>query len=179
MTPSAPEQPAVMDYGLLQMAGSETPATQNLLVRGRGEFLFSKVVDTVRGGYFYPQDFLQNALLDLEACTDISLVLVPAYGADEALRVDLLVFTDPIVCSVLGLEETELAATIKRRISGQLGTEYLPERIEFFGLFPRRDAEGGVDHRWCKKQYLTGALHRSARQEIYQRVSELRRRCQP
>ncbi len=187
MNPSAPDQPSVMEYGLLApspvassfVASDEeepAPATQNLIVRGRGEFVFGKAMDTVRRGHHYPVEFVIAALEGIGGCEEISIVLTPAFGEGELLRVVVLGFIDAKLLAQMKLEEREIAATIKRRISAQVGNEFLPDRIEFFDYFPRRGEGGTLDHGWCAGQYLAGALHKKAKDPIYRTLSDIRRR---
>ncbi len=178
MNPSAPEQPSVHDHGLFKLQDmSEEPetATANLLVKGRSEHLFGKVVDTAHAGYHYPVELITEALAGVDSCDAVSILLMPAHGQSETLRVVLLAFTDPAEQTT----EVELAAALRRRIVGQFGLEYLPDRIEFFSHAPQRDEAGLPNHRWCARQYLAGALHRKSEHPIYTLVSELRRRCTP
>lgn len=176
MNPSVPDQPSVQDHGLLCLdAASEelSTTTTNLLMKSRNEHFFGKVIHSAHSGYFYPIDMMGEALAAIDDCAATSMLVVPAHGGGESIRVVLLVFTKP----ASDISEAELTATLRRRMVGQLGPEYLPDRIEFFSHAPQRDEAGLVDHKWCGRQYLAGALHRKSEHPIYARLSELRHRC--
>ncbi|HZH78377.1 MAG TPA: long-chain fatty acid--CoA ligase, partial [Archangium sp.] len=96
-----------------------------------------------------------------------SVVPAPTGGVAGHYRYVLLVFTGvqtPLTNAWL--------QEIRRCIELQLGAEHLPDRTEFFPLYPRKK-EGQVDEPWCHMQYLTGALHRKSSDPLFQSLTAL------
>jgi len=129
-----------------------------------------------RAGRMYPGDEILETLRGLPAYSGkgpyCSIVQVPVSGAavTDPLFV-LLIFTG---ARGSGVDEAEIAKKIRSRIEREMGQEFLPDRIQFFPLLPRYDADGNIDHIWCQNQYLNGSLFRKSRQEIYRSLTCLR-----
>lgn len=68
------------------------------------------------------------------------------------------------------------ATALHNLIETELGTDFLPDRIECLPLLPQRNAEGGADQEWCQFHYLTGELYRRQRSELYRCLSELKQK---
>ncbi len=59
-----------------------------------------------------------------------------------------------------------------RWLEREMGPRYLPTRVEVFGLLPRV-GKTGVDHGWCRSQYLSGALTKKASDPLFTMISRL------
>ncbi|WP_432740564.1 hypothetical protein ABXJ76_11190 [Methylobacter sp. G7] len=68
------------------------------------------------------------------------------------------------------------AAPLQALIETELGSEFLPDRIECLPLLPQRNSDGGADQEWCQFHYVTGELYRRQRSDIYRCLSELKRK---
>ena len=90
-------------------------------------------------------------------------VVVSAGRGINAASVSVLAFVEDG-----DVERSELSSFIER----ELGECYRPTRIEVFALQPRFDDEG-VDHGWCRSQYLSGALSKKARDPLFRMISRL------
>jgi hypothetical protein len=101
-----------------------------------------------------------------------SIVQVPVSGtvAADSLFV-FLIFTG---AGGAGMDEAAICKKVRSTIEREMGQEFLPDRIQFFPLLPRCDAEGNIDHNWCQNQYLNGCFSRKSRQEIYRSLTCLR-----
>jgi len=162
---AAPELPALGGSGRLclgQRGGKEivwTP-TPYLLTRNRGGWLHLGQYPKGRVGRTYPVQEVLDVLAGRVAYS--ALVEMPT-GVGDPLQV-LLVFG-----------EAADEESLRTRIAGEMGREFLPDRIEHLKLLPRRDEEGKADPAWCQAHYPTGELHRRQRDPVYQALSELKR----
>lgn len=161
----------------------ENAAGVSILTRGRKEWLFagSLLSDTGadgaatsilsgRAGRTYPRLEILETLRDLPFCSDCSIACAPFSGAVGDPLFVLLIFTG----GKTGVDEAEICTRIRNKIEREMGREFLPDRIQFFPLFPRYDQDGNIDHNWCQRQYLNSDLSRKSRQEIYRCLTRLR-----
>ena len=116
-----------------------------------------------RAARTYPR---QEILDVLSACQPyLALIEASVHGGDADPRQVLLAFGE-------GVDTKALQA----RIETELGSEFLPDRIEVLPLLPKRNKAGGADQEWCQFHYLTGELYRRQRHEIYRCLSELKQK---
>ena len=115
-----------------------------------------------RAGRTYPRQEITSVLLDCEHY--LALIEVPIPGGDADPRQVLLVFGDNVDTQAL-----------ENRIETELGSEFLPDRIEVLPLLPKHNEEGGADQEWCQFHYLTGELYRRQHNEAYRCLSALKR----
>ena len=115
-----------------------------------------------RAGRTYPKQEVLDLLVD-----DIDYLalieITSSYDGDVNAIYVLLVFGPNIDTSV-----------IHKCIVDGLGNEFLPDRIEWLPLLPKRNEEGGADQVWCHFHYSTGELYRRQRSDIYRCLSELK-----
>lgn len=116
-----------------------------------------------RAGRTYPRQEIMAILSDCEFY--LALIESPVAGGDADPRQVLLVFGENV--------DTKALLT---RIETELGSEFLPDRIEVLPLLPKRNEEGGADREWCQFHYLTGELYRRQRGAIYRCLSELKQK---
>jgi len=163
------------NYGLFSPAtlgrqDGEKTATTSILAQSQKEWLFVGSRLAGRGGRVYPRAEILNTVQGVGSGSLYSIVQTPPFGGAGDPGFILLVFTGGKPAdSFVGLT-SEILDVIEK----QLGKEFLPDRIRLFPLYPRRDADGNVDHNWCRDQYLTGGLFRKSRQETYRCLALLR-----
>ncbi|MDO9270201.1 MAG: AMP-binding protein [Methylobacter sp.] len=114
-----------------------------------------------RAGRTYPKLEVLDLLSDRVRYP--ALVETSVHGGDADPRQVLLTFG-------AGMD----AGALQVLIESELGSEFLPDRIECLPLLPQRNAEGGADQEWCQFHYLTGELYRRQRSEMYRCLSELK-----
>lgn len=148
----------------------EKTVTASILAIRRQECLFVGSRVSGRAGKFYPGTEILEAIRNLPYGSLCSIAQIPPFGAGAKPVFVLLVFT--------GGKPAQRAAGITKEIlqfiEREMGKEFSPDRIQFFPLYPRRDAEGIVDHNWCRDQYLTGGLFRKSQEETYRCLTQLR-----
>ncbi|MEM9458704.1 MAG: hypothetical protein AAGF11_31295 [Myxococcota bacterium] len=153
-----------------------TPAEPQYIALGRrrdDEYLYGGTIEPRRSGRVYPAQEVLAALDDCPFLDSASITTVAAGGSTLAQRFVLLGF--------LGHESDERFAALRparsaellRMLSRRLGEDLLPDRIELFPLHARRKQDA-VDHDWCQRQYVTGALFQKARTPMFRHMAALR-----
>lgn len=164
----------VMDYGILSLAPpgmqGEKAATLNILAKDRNEWYFIGSQKPSRAGRFYPFSEVLETLQNLLFGFCSSIVEVPASGSDSVSRFVLLVFLG----ARTDVDKAAVSKKIHDRIEITMGKEFLLDGIRYFPLYPKQGPDGTVDHDWCRFQYLTGALFRKSRQEIFTCLTRMR-----
>lgn len=125
------------------------------------EWIYLGQYPRCRAGRTYPEQEVLDLLKD--KIDYIALVKTHMHGGNANEKYVLLVFSP---------KPDTLA--IHKCIVNAVGNEFLPDRIEWFSLLPKRDEEGGADQTWCQFHYLTGELYRRQRSDIYCCLSELK-----
>lgn len=139
-----------------------------ILSRIRGRYVYGGTRDARREGRVYPAAEVTGLLESLDSLRGTSVFAVPTAGTSGQYRHVLLVFTGaPKPGAGTPLQE------LRRCIELQLGAEHLPDRFEFFPLYPRRQ-KGRIDDAWCHWQYQTGALHKKTSDPLFQALTALR-----
>jgi hypothetical protein len=164
----SPDLPSVNGWGRMALGKMEkdeivlTP-TPYILTPYRKIWHYLSQYPRGRAGRTYPK----QEILDLLSGTVRYLALVEAFthgGEVDPLQV-LLVFG----------EGTD-APALHSLIETELGSDFLPDRIECLPLLPQRNADGGADQEWCQFHYLTGELYRRQRSDMYRCLSELKQK---
>jgi hypothetical protein len=173
-----PATPAVGASGVLALqpladAEGDPTSSGSILARGQGEYIFAGMRGTSRMGRTYPAVEVIEALRGLQGVLAATICQPPPTGEIDG-AVALLVF-----CGAGDHDAAGIQRAITARIEAELGRELLPDRIELFGLHPRRGEDGGVDHAWCQAQYLMGQLRRQAADELCCITSAIRERVAP
>lgn len=139
------------------------------MLRYRNTYHYAGPLNARREGRVYPFDEVMEALLEEPGPpVTTSMVAVPVGGMSGDYRYLLLVFT--------GAQPPDSAPSttdLRRRVELHVGPEFVPDRFEFFPLFPRLK-EGRVDMEWCQMQYFTGALHQKKSDPLMQALTALR-----
>lgn len=175
-------QTAPGQHGVFLPHGWKKPQAFLLLVKlpssaGDG-YLIGGTLTPRRSGHIYPQDEVATVLSELPGVLGVSGLALPE--GSEPLRSSfiLLVFVEP------GRGDRNLRNAIERQITFALGSEYQPDFVESYPLFPRRlgpasdpPAARPIDHAWCRTQYLIGALAQRSNRRSMQLVGELRQAC--
>jgi len=173
--PAGGDVDSVGDYGAfspatLGGAEGERIAVGSIIAKGHKEWLFVGSRVSGRAGRTYPRTEVLEAIRGLPECAYCSIVEAPLFGPGGDPAFALLLF----IGGKTGVEQAAVRSTILRAIERDMGKEFLPDRIHFFPLYPRREGEESVDHDWCRDQYLTGGLFRKSREETYLCLAQLR-----
>lgn len=162
----SPELPCVGGWGRMALGKAEKDetvwtATPYILTPYLTVWNYLSQYPLGRAGRTYPKQEVLDLLSGRVRYP--ALVEAFAHGGDADPRQVLLAFGAGVN-----------AATLQAYIETELGSEFLPDRIECLPLLPQRNAEGGADQEWCQFHYLTGELYRRQRNEMYRCLSELK-----
>lgn len=172
-------QAAPGQSGLFLPAGAKKEQAFLILAKastssGDGYFL-AGFTGPRRSGQIYPQSEVAEALSGLRGVIGVTSLAVPE--AAEPLRWSfvLLIFTGA------NPQEPGLRSQIEQQITFALGSEFQPDHVEVFALFPKRLgppdkplAERPMDHAWCRSSYLIGALSQKMQRRSTQILTALR-----
>lgn len=151
-------------------AGEITPW---MLMDHRDQWLYTGAMVNGRCARTYLFDDILDCLEDLPYYCSLAAVPVPAAG--ESAHIVLIIFTG----GHQGVNQQEVGQTVRQRIRMDVGDEWLPDQFRFFPLYPRLTAQGRIDHQWCRRQYLSGGLHRKSTDELFLSISTLRHQLFP
>ena len=170
------DQESLEGYGLfspvaLGREGEERTMTTIILAKSKNECMFIGSRGPGRAARNYPREEILKALQILPYGLHCTIVEVAQFAPAGTSAFDLLVFTGGKTGNHAATDTQLILHTIER----EMGKEFLPDRIRFFSLFPRRNADNNVDHIWCRDQYLTGGLYRKSKNEVYGCLTQLRR----
>ncbi len=175
--PSGGDSEAIGDSGVFCISSpgaleEEMRATTSLIAGNRGEWIFTGTSICSKEGRSYPVDEIYEILRNVLGRFHLfcSITDVPFADTGSGPRIVLLVFTG----GRTDIDEAVLMSKIREAIAEEMGDEFQPDRIVFFPLYPRFLSDMEVDHDWCHSQYLTGALSRRSRGEIFRCITRLR-----
>jgi len=175
--PSAGDSEAPGDIGVFCLSAPGAPdeekrSTTGLIAGSSGEWVFTGTSICSREGRSYPADEIHEILRNVLVRSNLfcSISDVPLSDTGRGSRIVLLVFKG----SRADIDETVLTSKIRGTIAEEMGNEFQPDRIVFFPIYPRFLSDTEVDHDWCHSQYLSGALSRKSRGEIFQCITRLR-----
>ena len=150
----------------------EKRVTADIIAKNGHEWIFAGINTFHREGRIFPVEEILLSLRDMEARYRFfcSIVDIPLIDPGSGHRIVLLVFRG----ANTGVNEARLLSEIRSVITREMGDEFQPDKVEFFPMYPRFLSVTEVDHQWCCSQYLTGALFRRSRGEIFRCITRLR-----
>jgi hypothetical protein len=158
--------PSVAGWGCLSLGKTTadeivwTP-TPYLIAPYRGYWHYLGAYPRGRAGRTFPR---QELLALLQPKYDyLALVEVAMFGDNTDPLQVLLVFGKVLVCK-----------DIETCIQRELGAEFMPDRIEYLSILPKRSADGGADPEWCQTHYLSGELYRRQRSTVFSGLATLK-----
>ena len=163
------------DIGFLSIkpSGSEKEViTDKVVAKNNGIWVASEISfsETIND-YISDQDlckFVLNFLKKEKKYNGfIDLVLLRVVTISGKKRV-LLIFLPE------GGFSEDLKKEILDKIERTLGTEFLPEEVEFFLLFPHYEDSEKIDKSWCLNEYLFGRLKTREKNELFRLLTKLK-----
>lgn len=161
----AGEVQAYSEVGIFSVLWGDKPAIalpQVLIGRWGEGWAYGGALDTGSEAHRYPSDLIEVVATKIPAVRHASAFTLPGRWLNEA-KVVLLIFVE---ARRPGERAPVEIAEVERQVQREMGSVFLPDRIEIVPLRPRV-IEGRVDRAWCRSQYLTGMLHRKARSEVF------------
>ncbi|HET9953274.1 MAG TPA: hypothetical protein VFQ61_02155 [Polyangiaceae bacterium] len=168
---------ALADTGVYSpMNGDEpVPGIPRLtLTRQANNYLSSGALELGPEAQRYPIEEASRVLQHVPGVRYASVVVSAGRPINSA-QITWLLFTD-----VQPDDPTRpVIADVRRFFEREMGTPFLPQRIEMFSLRPRTlppktgTETGSVIHGWCRSQYLSGSLTAKERSEVFRLLSRL------
>ena len=134
------------------------------------EDIFVKLDLPSRGGVFYPGSVVEGIVRKVAGCRDALIVEIPITGKGVFSEFHLLIFS----VRYSQADYAQTADTIRLKIELELGKRFLPDKIRFFPLVPRRDETFDVDRGWTASQYQLGWLDVKVKDNFFLGISKLR-----
>jgi hypothetical protein len=170
------KKPAVGNVGIFTLLPDKKRLPgYAILSRIRDQFSYASTWDVRRGGRIYPAAEVVDAVQGFSFVAGASVFPVPT-GGMLGHRYVLLIFTGAEPPELTDQKAGERVQELHRHLEQQLGPEFLPDRIEFFPLYPRRGKKGAIDDAWCRSQYVTGALHLKSKEPMFLALTAIRGR---
>ena len=162
-------QQAPGDQGVFNLLPEKgRPPAYVVLSRSYGTYHYGGPRTARRDGRVYPGAEVAEVVQALPFVRGATVVMAPTGGVAGHYRFVLLVFT-----GAQPRQSGPWLQEIRRAIELELGSEHLPDRTEFFPLYPRK-VKGQLDEPWCHTQFLLGALHRKSTDPLFQSLTLLR-----
>lgn len=120
------------------------------------QLMLTGVVCPSKSGVTYPIEQVEESVLELSFVEDCMLHTISKAGTALSHCFVLLVFVNPSIEKISEADTRAWTYAIKEKII-EIGIGFLPDRIEFFPLMPKRNIFG-VDRNWCVNQYNSGLL---------------------
>lgn len=141
------------------------------------QLMLTGIVEPAREGVTFPYDQLETIVSDLAFVEGCVLHHILKAGSVFSRFFVLLVFVNPLNKDPSKSEMNHWTEEINKKVTQELGTGYLPNKIEFFSLMPKRSLLG-IDGNWCANQYDSGLLFQKNRFPHYRMIGGLRKLAQ-
>ena len=158
-----PEKSALNSYGIFQSNSILSNLTFNQI--DTNLFLCGSVKPSSEG-VTYPKEEVEMIISKLPFVEDCILLSFQKMGVIASHLFHLLVFVNPLH-HVSEKEKIQWKSEISNSITNELGKGFLPDRIEFFSLLPKKNLDG-IDRVWCERQYKQGSFTKKMERPAYQ-----------
>ena len=180
-----PSTPSMGDWGVLvqsiarNLAGHdetqlETTLPAPAVIAPQGQvWNYIRPPHVDQDGLHFPENMVQEvAASALPRGVLCLLITLPGYAARDDSRRVLVVFTAACIRNdgTMNPGQAQIRDHLRRTISRELGAYYLPHKIEFLPLFPRMIQAGEMDQEWSRDQYLSGKLHKKAKNQLFRQI---------
>ena len=170
------DQEALTGYGVFEI--KEQPSIGNYTAtQVENQLMLTGVVYPARSGVTFPIEQVEETVAELPFVEDCMLHTIPKAGSALSHCFVLLVFVNPLNEEASDLEKNQWMVEIKSQITLSHGSGYLPDKIEYFGLIPKRNLLG-IDRNWCAYQYNSGLLLQKREIPQYKILGSLRKMVQ-
>lgn len=146
-----------------------TQVENNLMLTG--------IVEPSRLGVTFPIDQLEAAVSTLSFVEGCMLHHLLKAGLMFSRYFVLLVFVDPLQAAISKSDIEHWTTEITKKITAELGSGYIPDKIEYFSLMPRKNILG-IDRNWCANQFEAGLLVQKRAFPQYQMLGALKKLAQ-
>ena len=167
---------ALTGYGVFQL--EEQPPLGNFTAtQVENQLMLTGTICPARAGVTFPTVQVEETIAGLPFVEDCMLHPFSKPGTALSHCCVLLVFINPLSEDVSEADREQWTQEIKSRISSNMGTGYLPDKIEYFSLIPKRNLLG-LDRRWCANQFNSGLLIQKREFSQYKMLGGLKKLIQ-
>lgn len=167
--------PSLSDFGMLAVSApgipedEEAKPTRDIIMKHGSELIFGGVDAVHRRGMAYPGNELLEVLKSAYPRLHLSLAAVPRVDPAYPWLIVLLAFH-----GARTVDRAKTAGEIMSVIRTEMGERHLPDKVEFFPLYPRLLPDMQVDHEWCRSRYLSGWLSLRVEGPAFREITRIR-----
>ncbi|MBA2368453.1 MAG: hypothetical protein H0V82_05450 [Candidatus Protochlamydia sp.] len=169
-------QEALSGYGIFDLKDQPTLGNYTA-TQVENQLMLTGVVYPATRGVTFPIEQLEEAVAELPFVEDCMLHTLLKTGLGLSHYFVLLVFVNPLNEEASESEKGQWTKEIRAHISSRLGNGYLPDKIDYFALLPKKNILG-VDRNWCANQYNSGLLLQKREMTQYKILGALRKLIQ-
>ena len=168
--------PSPSDFGMLALSApgilkdGDPVTTGDRIVRNGNEWLHGGISSVYREGMVVPVNEILETLQAAYPGLYMSMFALGMADPSRPWLVVLVVFHGVQILSSRGKAETQIRSMIK----AEMGEGCLPDKIEFFPLYPRFLPDMTIDHQWCREEYESGRLTRRIEDPAFRGITRIR-----
>ncbi|MGH2612271.1 MAG: hypothetical protein ACRDFB_04400, partial [Rhabdochlamydiaceae bacterium] len=136
--------------------------------------LISSTLQPCREGITVPIKNIEKSISQLPFVEACMLHHPSKMGSILSNSLILLVFVNPLKNDLVNKMQPTWIQEINQQISSSIGSHYLPDRIEFYCLTPKK-IDSSIDRDWCAQQYDRGFFSMKRKAQLYLFISILRK----
>ncbi|BBM86660.1 AMP-binding protein [Candidatus Uabimicrobium amorphum] len=129
-----------------------------LLMKNQTYWRYTMTDFPSRSGFTWPIEEVISMVEELDFVYACSFAISLEIELGQQYSYILVIFTGVKTKKMLSENKNKWTQEIKNVINLQLGSNYLPNTIEFFPLVPHKKEEK-TDHKWCQGQFFSKKLH--------------------
>lgn len=168
------DDPSLNGFGVFHLHLScRKPNTKenNLILAQIGtEWIISGTIVPCRDGNTFPIKKVEEVVSAIPFVKGCMIYTLPQTGRVASHQFLLLLFINPMK---IDQEQDSLTKEIVFQIENNIGSAFLPSRIEYYPLYPKME-DGAIDRNWCSSQYAEGLLSRKKNMQVYQILGTLK-----
>lgn len=165
-------QESLNGFGIFEIK-EQTSLGNYTATQVENQLMLTGVIYPTKQGVTFPMEQVEKSVAELSFVEDCMLHPILQTGTALSHSFVLLVFIDPAKEKISEAESSVWTHTIKEKI-GEIGRGFLPDRIEYFPLMPKRNIFG-IDRNWCTNQYKSGLFFKKKDFFQYRLLGELKK----
>lgn len=168
-------QEALTGFGIFEIK-EHSSLGNYMATQMENQLMLASVVEPSRFGVTFPIEQVEESIAELSFVEDCMLHPISKAGTSLSHSFVLLVFVNPVK-EITEADFGNWTMQISKKITVNMGSGYLPDKIEFFSLMPKRNLLG-IDRNWCANQYNSGLLLQKKEISQYQMIGALKKLAQ-
>lgn len=172
----SPGQQSFDNFGLYydenHLEEDNSPVVGIILIKIEDKYLYNGLVEQRKEGRTYPAFEITEVIKNFDFVND-SIIVSSTTSQANTCKFTLVIFTGYIEEEFFKENKDNWATEILNSIDYYMGKEFLPDMIEFYPLYPKKE-EDETDYKWCKLQYTKGMLHKKSKDNITKTLTQLR-----